>query len=126
MTIKNFKELIVWQKSMDLAETVYKTVRSFPKEEIYGLSDQMRRAVVSIPSNIAEGNQRKTTKEYIHFLFVSKGSLGELETQIMLSGRLNYITNEQMNALLSDCQNVGKLLNGLVNSLQNSNFRGES
>ena len=88
---RGFKDLIVWQKAMDLVEETYRVVKCLPKEEQYGLSNQMRRAVVSIPSNIAEGNQRGSIKEYLHFLYIAMGSLGELETQI-ISITANRIT----------------------------------
>lgn len=103
---------------MDLAVAVYKTIKMLPREELYGLCDQMRRAVVSIPSNIAEGNQRSSTREYLHFLYIAKGSLGELETQIMLCERLNYLKSEITKPLISQCKEVGRMLNGLINSLQ--------
>ena len=118
MASKNYQDLIVWQKSMDLAVSVYKTIRNLPKEELYSLSDQIRRAVVSIPSNIAEGQQRNSAKEFRHFLIISKGSLGELETQIMLCERLNYLDKSQSKAILEQCIEIGKMLNGLISSLQ--------
>ena len=90
MVVKNYKDLMVWQKSMNLAVSIYQTAKLLPKEELYCLSDQMRRAVVSIPSNIAEGNQRKSTRDNIRFLNIARGSLGELEMQIMLCERLGY------------------------------------
>ncbi len=117
MVIKNYKDLSVWQKSMDLAVLIYQTVRLLPKEELYGLSDQMRRAVVSIPSNIAEGNQRKSTKDNIRFLNIARGSLGELETQIMLCERLGYLKQDKTELLLNLCAEIGRMLNGLINNL---------
>ena len=118
MTVNNFKDLIVWQKSMDLAVMVYAAMKSLPKEELFALSDQICRAVVSIPSNIAEGHQRSATKEYKHFLRIAKGSLGELETQIFLCERLNYLTSEQTQPIILQCSEIGKMLNGLINSLR--------
>lgn len=88
--IKDYKELVVWQKAMDLAEEVHKIIRKFPKEELFGLCSQMRRAAVSIPSNIAEGSQRKDA-DMRYFFRVARGSNAELETQILLAHRLNYI-----------------------------------
>ena len=99
---------------MDLAVAVYEKVKLLPKEEIYALSDQMRRAVVSIPSNIAEGQQRNSTKDFIRFLFVAKGSLSELETQVMLCERLNYFKKTDTEDLLSKCSEIGRMLNGLI------------
>ena len=120
MTVNYYTDLKVWQRSMDLAVMIYQTVRSLPKEELYGLSDQMRRSVVSIPSNIAEGQQRKSLKEYIHFLYVAKGSLGELETQVLLSERMGYFTALQANQIKTECTEIGKMLNSLIKKLQAS------
>ena len=119
MTVKYYRELTVWQKSIDLAVMVYETVKSLPKEELYSLSDQIRRAAISIPSNIAEGNQRNTTKDYIRFLSIARGSLGELETQLILCERLKYLQKDQTETLLSQCTEVSKMLNGLIQRLQN-------
>ena len=87
--VKSYKDLIVWQKSMDLVIEIYKLVKKLPKEETYSLSDQMRRAVVSIPSNIAEGYTRKSTNEYLNFLSIANGSRTELETQLLICERIN-------------------------------------
>lgn len=113
-----YSELKVWQKFMDLAVEIYQLVKLLPREELYGLSDQMRRAVVSIPSNIAEGHQRSATKDYIRFLFIAKGSLGELETQLLLCERLGYVNNEISGPIYSRCEEIGRMLSGLINSLQ--------
>lgn len=113
-----YSDLKVWQKSMDLAVAIYESVKLLPREELYGLSDQMRRAVVSIPSNIAEGHQRSATKDYIRFLYIAKGSLGELETQIILSERLGFFDKEKTRQLYSQSEEVGRMLSGLINSLQ--------
>ncbi|MDP1689185.1 MAG: four helix bundle protein [bacterium] len=88
MYIESFKQLIVWQKSMNLVQEIYQTTAKLPKEEIYGLISQMRRASISIPSNIAEGKKRKTKNDFLHFLRMADGSAAELETQILLSKRL--------------------------------------
>ncbi|MBI2848847.1 MAG: four helix bundle protein [Chloroflexi bacterium] len=117
-SLKSFRELTVWQKSVDLAEKIYQQTRSFPKEEIYGLVSQMRRAVISIPSNIAEGQSRNSTGEFRQFLGISRGSLAELETQIEVAGRLKYLTPQQLEILLQDCTEIGKMLNGLMRSLR--------
>ncbi|MBI5236331.1 MAG: four helix bundle protein [Deltaproteobacteria bacterium] len=116
-SLKSFRELIVWQKSVDLVEKIYRETRSLPKEEIYGLTGQMRRAAVSIPSNIAEGQSRNSTGEFRQFLGISKGSLAELETQIEVAGRLKYLTSQQLENLLRECMEIGKMLNGLMRSL---------
>ena len=92
MKVKHYQELIVWQKAMNLAEEVYKVSRSFPREEIYGLTSQLRRAAISIPSNVAEGQGRRTTADFLHHLSIAYGSLLELETQILIATRLSYLT----------------------------------
>ena len=119
MAVFYYTDLDVWKKSMDLAVNVYKTAKMLPKEELYALSDQMRRAVLSIPSNIAEGQQRNSTKEFIHFLFVAKGSLSELETQIILCEKLEYLEKTKTEELLAECSEIGKMLNGLLYRLNN-------
>lgn len=94
--MSSYKELIVWQKSIQLVIDIYKLTKIFHKEEIYGLSSQMQRAVVSIPSNIAEGNDRNSSKEFSQFLRIARGSLAELETQIIISEKLEYTGKEQI------------------------------
>ena len=118
MTVSNYRDLVVWQKSMDLAFRVYESIKLLPKEEFYGLSDQIRRAVVSIPSNIAEGHQRGSSKEYMHFLYIAKESLGELETQLLLCEGLNYIRKDQAKPLFDLCNEIGKMLTVLIRSLR--------
>lgn len=93
MKVKNFKELIVWQKAMDLVDVVYGIVRLFPPEEKYALGDQLRRAVVSVPSNIAEGSGRETTKDFAHFLSIARGSLYEVMTQLKIAERQGFVTD---------------------------------
>ena len=88
---KGHKDLIIWQKSMGLVEDIYKLTSFFPKEEVYGLTSQIKRAVISIPSNIAEGAARNSKKEFKQFLYIALGSLSEVETQILIAERLNYI-----------------------------------
>ena len=119
MAVFYYTDLDVWEKSMELAVDVYKTVKLLPKEELYALSDQMRRAVLSISSNIAEGQQRNSTKEFVHFLFIAKGSLSELETQIILCEKLDYLEKSITDKLLAECSEIGKMLNGLLNRLNN-------
>ena len=98
MAVKNYRELIVWQRAMDLVVEVYRVVKLLPKEETYALSDQLRRAVVSIPSNIAEGQARSSTQEFLRFISIAQGSLAEVETQLELAVRVNYISNEAISA----------------------------
>jgi len=115
MTVKRYEELVVWQKAMLLAKKVYCVQKQLPKEEIYGLGDQIRRAVVSIPSNIAEGFGRDTDKEFKHFLSIARGSLFETKTQLQLAENLGYLTiDSEMLALFDE---IGRLLNGLSRSL---------
>ncbi len=119
MSIKSYQDLLVWQRAMDLTEAVYALTKSFPREEVYGLTSQLRRAAVSVPSNIAEGHGRHTTREYLNYLSIARGSLNEVETQIFLAQRLAYISESQLSRLLSQSSEVGRLLAGLINALSN-------
>lgn len=115
MKVKSYEELIVWQKAMLLAEKVYRLQKKLPKEEIYGIGDQIRRAVVSIPSNIAEGFGRGSSKDFQHFLSIARGSLFEVDTQLVLAERLKYLTvPSELKDLVDE---VGKLLSGLSKSI---------
>jgi four helix bundle protein len=115
--IQNYKELTIWQEAMNLAEMVYTQTKSYPKEELYGIVSQIRRAVVSIPANIAEGYGRKNRAEYLNFLSIANGSLTETETHLLLSERIGYLTKEQMSELQKQLNIVGKLLTALRKSL---------
>ena len=117
-TVRNYRELIVWQKAMDLVELVYQATEQFPKEELYGLTSQVRRSAVSIPSNIAEGQARKSTAEFLNFLSIANGSRAEMETQILLAQRLKYVTNDTAQQILNLSEEANRLLNGLMNSLK--------
>ena len=121
MKSSNYKELKVWQKAMDLTVEVYKLVKLLPKEETYALSDQMRRAVVSIPSNIAEGQGRNSDKEFIQFLSFARGSLWELETQIEICLRIGYIDQNLTTTIYNLIAEISKMLNALSNSLKPQN-----
>jgi four helix bundle protein len=112
-----YRELKVWRLAMELAEDVYKLCAEFPKHEVYGLNSQLQRAAVSIPSNIAEGQARNSNKEFSHFLGIARGSLAELETQIMLAQRLNYLTTEKADPALEKVEEIGKMLKGLQKSI---------
>lgn len=112
---KEYTELDVWIESRKLVNAVYSASKSFPKEEIFGLTNQMRRCAVSIPSNIAEGLGRQSASEIIHFLHIARGSLYELETQCYLANDQNYISNESLHALLEQILTCKKLLNGFIN-----------
>jgi four helix bundle protein len=120
MAILHYRELIAWQKAMDLAVEIYKVTRSFPKEEIYGLTNQMRRAAVSIPSNIAEGQGRGTPGDFLRGLRIGNGSRRELETQILLSERLGLITMDLRDSILCRAEEVGRVTAGLAKSIEKS------
>ena len=114
MAVKRYEDLVAWQKAMQLAKIVYGIQKQLPKEEVYGLGDQIRRAAVSIPSNIAEGFGRDTEKEFRHFLSIARGSLFETKTQLQLAESLGYLTiDSELLALFSE---VAKLINGLCRS----------
>lgn len=113
---KNHKELLVWQKAMQLVVDVYNLIRLLPKEETYGLFDQMRRAAISIPSNIAEGNARSSQKDMVHFLYIAQGSRAELETQLELCELIGYISKERLEPVLMQTQEIGRMLSGLIKS----------
>ena len=117
--LKNYKELKVWQKSYHLCLKVYKETQKFSKNEVYGLTSQMRRAALSIPSNIAEGYGRKTTREYLRFLSIAYGSICELETQILLCGDLGYLSQESLMELQRDIGEVERMLKALIKALEN-------
>lgn len=116
--LRNYKELKVWQKSYRLCLEIYKITKRFPKEERYGLTSQIRRSAVSVPSNIAEGYGRKTTPEYIRFLYIAYGSNCEMETQILLSGDLGYIETDKLEILQVGIGEVERMLKALINSLE--------
>lgn len=118
MTIKSYRDLRVWQEGMDLVVRVYELTEKFPAKEVYGLASQMRRAAVSIPSNIAEGHTRESSKEYLYHLSVAQASLAELETQVEIAFRLGYCAGEQRDLLLKETVLLGKQLYALRNALQ--------
>lgn len=103
---------------MELAEASYRVTKSFPRDELFGLTSQIRRAAVSIAANIAEGYGREQTRTYIHFLRVAQGSLKELETHFLLSQRIGFLTSEDVEPLIMHCQEIGKMLRALIRSLQ--------
>ncbi len=116
--LKSYKDLIVWQKAMDLVLEIYKLTKSFPQSEIYGLTSQMRRAAVAIPSNIAEGYCRKHVKEYIHFLTIAYSSASELETQICISKKLEDTKNLEYSKSDNFLLEILKMLNVLISKLE--------
>jgi four helix bundle protein len=115
--MKSFRDLRVCQQALDLVEKVYVLTRRFPREETYGLLSQVRRAVVSVPSNIAEGHTREHIKEYLHHLSIAQASLAELETQLEIATRLNYLLPSQLKELLPEVTSLGKQLYALRNAL---------
>jgi four helix bundle protein len=115
--IKNYRDLIVWQKAMTLAKEIYEATRAYPKGELFGLTQQLRRAAVSIPSNIAEGNGRGTKPDYIRFLQIARGSLFEAQTQIELSRDLSYLPDGVATQLCASCNEIERMLNSLITKL---------
>ena len=120
------KDLIVWQKAMQLVTLLYKITRSFPKDELYGLVSQMRRAAVSIPSNIAEGHGRCSDKELVRFLFISLGSSSELETQLIISKNLDLINDEDFNQLLLLNEEIRRMLVALIRNKNNGEIKNNN
>ncbi|NJR62394.1 MAG: four helix bundle protein [Cyanobacteria bacterium CRU_2_1] len=116
--IQSYRDLEVWQQGMALAEQCYRLTKTFPKEEVYGMVSQIRRAAVSIPANIAEGYGREYRNEYIQFLRIAQGSLKELETHLLLAVRVEFITTQTAQPLLAHCESIGKLLRALLRALQ--------
>jgi four helix bundle protein len=116
--LKNYQDLIVWQKSYNLCLEIYKLTKNFPKEEMYTLTNQLRRSSISIPSNIAEGYGRKSTQDYMRFLYIAYGSSCELETQILLSGDLGYIKEGITSSIKENIREVERMLKGLIKSLE--------
>ena len=119
MKTSDYKDLRIWQQSMDLATDVYMLLNNLPCEERYALADQIRRSCVSIPSNIAEGQARNSSKEFIHFLSISRGSLAELETQLLLCIRLKYLNNSALTEIFERMKNIDKMISSLMHKLSN-------
>ena len=117
MAIKTYKDLQIWQLGIDIVIDVYGLTGNFPKGEIYGLVAQMRRSAISIPSNIAEGFRRFYNKEYKQFLYICSGSCGELETQVIIARKLDYINQQQENALLEKLNHIGRMISSLIKKL---------
>ena len=117
----SYTELKVWQKSMDMVEEVYKVTSKIPEEEKYGLVAQLRRAAISVPSNIAEGYGRITTKEYVKFLAIARGSSSEVETQLLICQRLNYLSTTDILTSVSLIREIGKMISAIINKLGERN-----
>ncbi len=118
MQVKAYQQLIAWQKAIALVTYIYSVTSKFPRDEIYGLTSQLRRAAVSVPSNIAEGQGRATRGEFIQFLGHARGSLYELETQTVIGRYLGYLTSEEEESLSVSITELGRILNGLIASLK--------
>jgi four helix bundle protein len=117
MSVISYRDLKVWQQAMALTKAVYEVTARFPKQEIYGLSSQVQRAAVSIPSNIAEGHARESPRDFARYISIAMGSAAELETQLMLAQELGYATQEDVSKLLESSAEVGRMLRGLQRSL---------
>ena len=119
MSVRSYRDLIAWQKAMDLTVDVYQSSKQFPADERFSLTSQLRRSAVSVPSNIAEGEGRFSKPDFSRFLSISHGSLCESETQILLAQRLGYLASEETESLLEQASEVGRLIRGLAKSLDN-------
>ena len=115
---QSYRDLIAWQKGIDLVTEVYRLTQAFPREELYGLSNQLRRAAVSVPSNIAEGQARSSPKEFHHFLATARGSLVEIETQIIIAEKLKYLQPDASHSILERTAELGRILNGVIASIK--------
>jgi len=120
--IKSFKQLNIWQKGIEIVKDVYLLTKKFPKEELYGLSSQMKRAAISIPSNVAEGFKRYHNKEYSQFLYIALGSIGELETQIIIAQELGFITKEELNNISEKIDHISRMISSLINKLKMTKY----
>lgn len=125
MAVNDYRDLQVRQKRMDIVVRCYRLTSTFPREEIYGLSSQLRRAAVAIPAKIAEGHGRNLTKPYKNHLSIAMGSLKELETHILIAQNLEYVTEKQISKLLEDCTEIGKMISGLTHSHSKRLTEGE-
>ena len=117
MAIKDYKDLQIWQKGIDITDKVYSVTEDFPKSELYGLTSQMRKASVSIPSNVAEGFARYHNKEYRQFLYISLGSCAELETQMIIASKRNYVTQKKLKELSEDINHESRMIASLINKI---------
>jgi four helix bundle protein len=121
--VRSYRDLVAWQKSLDLVTEIYRCTQAFPKVELYGLISQLRRAAVSVPSNIAEGHARLTTGEFRQFLGHALGSLMEIETQILIAERLGYLDATESKGLFARTSEVGKIIRGLIQSLSRNDLK---
>ena len=118
MDIKSYKDLVVWQRAMDMTSLVYRATAELPADERFGLISQARRAAVSVPANLAEGHRRSSTKDYLRFVSIAAGSLAELETLVELAARLYSIRSTSLEELVSSADEVGRMLRGLQQRLE--------
>jgi four helix bundle protein len=118
MSTSSFPDLRVWQEAMKLTADIYRSTANLPRHELYGLSQQIRRAAVSVPSNIAEGKGHHSDREFAHFLFHARGSFLELQTQLLIAEELQYLSKGESQRLLAGAEGVGRALSGLINSLR--------
>ena len=125
MTVQHYRELKVWQAAMNLAEQCYLATKNFPKEELFGLTSQIRRAAASVPANIAEGQGRQHTKEFLNHLSIARGSLMEVETHLLLSQRVGLLNQTTLDALLTISDEISRMLSGLRRALEKKVASGE-
>lgn len=118
--MSHFRKILVWQKSISLVTKIYKVTRTFPKEETFGLTSQIRRSSVSIPSNIAEGSGRESNKDFLRFLYISLGSLFEMQTQLEIAKNIIYINEEEFNLLYEDSREIERMLASLIKKLKDT------
>ncbi|MGB8400678.1 four helix bundle protein [Bradyrhizobium sp.] len=122
-SINSYRDLRVWQDAMTLAETCYRLTRQFPREELFGLTSQIRRAAASVPANIAEGHRRENTGSFVQHLRISQGSLKELETHLLLAERVSILPASDLQAVLVQCESLGKMVRALIRSLQGKSVK---
>jgi|SRR6516225_9315056 four helix bundle protein len=124
--VTSYRDLLVWQKGIELVIACYRVAESFPKTELFGLCSQLKRAIVSVPANIAEGHGRRSTKEFLHHLSIAYGSLMEVETHLQIALQLGFIDVQTLNSHLERSQEVGRMLNGLMRSLRRKMEKGRT
>ncbi|MFY9674419.1 MAG: four helix bundle protein [Terriglobales bacterium] len=115
---RSYRDLVAWQKAMKFVTRIYVVTQSFPSSELYGLTNQLRRAAVSVPSNIAEGQARSSSKEFHHFLSLSRGSIAEIETQLSIAKALKHLHQEIADSLLADADELGRIVSGLMSAIK--------
>jgi four helix bundle protein len=118
--IRDYRDLLVWQRAMELVKAIYSATATFPAAEMYGLTGQIRRSAVSVPSNIAEGHGRESDGDFRRFLVIARGSLAELQTQLILSGELGFVDEKAVTGLLENTEEIARMIRGLQKSLANS------